>query len=79
MGQQYGAAQPIADVAINARNWITNKLGNPSAPRESKPDTSWHDSMVRKANESFRESAAKRTKSQPPKATSRKKARSSGR
>jgi len=40
------------------RNWLANKLNMPSiAPQSSgmsaPADTSWHDQMVRQANESF--------------------------
>lgn len=43
MGQQYGAAQPIVDFF----------RGGKKKKPEPKPDTSWHDEQVRKANESF--------------------------
>lgn len=38
---------------------IMDFIQREDAPRVT-PDTSWHDSMVRKANESFREAARKR-------------------
>jgi hypothetical protein len=57
MAQAYGAAQPIVDLAVNVRDKAQRFLGN-SKPTE-KRDTSWHDSMVRTANESFRKAAVK--------------------
>lgn len=65
------ASNPIVgwrDKAID----LARKFLSYDKPR--KQDTSWHDSMVRKATDSFTKPAAKR-----PKPAARKKARSSGR
>jgi hypothetical protein len=53
MPQDYGAAEPIVGLARKAYNKV-----NPL--KENKLDTSWHDEMVRKANESFRKEAEKK-------------------
>ncbi len=64
MAQEYGAAQPIAD-------WVKTYVANPVVktmeaidklpPTSStKTDTSWHEGMVRKANESFAKDQQKR-------------------
>lgn len=56
MAQAYGAFQPIIDLANKASNAfnLINKLPTP----HGKVDTSWHDQMVKNANESFRKAAA---------------------
>ncbi len=57
MAQEYGAAQPIFDVAnkaYDALDWADKKTSPPK-----KVDTSWHDKMVSEANESFRKAADK--------------------
>lgn len=72
MTQDYGAAQPIADwVDSHVYRPVRTVLGtiNKVVPdklvpsKTSKEDTSWHDDMVRKANDSFRKAAE--TKSAP--------------
>ena len=51
MAQQYGAAQPIVDLANKAYDGMSKAL-NAVPSIERKPDTSWHDEMVKKANQS---------------------------
>ena len=59
--QDYGPAQPIADVfrrGIDAVNRITGRM--PSPPSASGPvDDSWHREMVARANQSMRDAAAR--------------------
>jgi len=52
------AAQPIGDLAEKVYNTATKYINKiPSfGLGESKPDTSWHDQMVKEANASFSKS-----------------------
>ena len=90
----WGPAEPIRQVGVRAyRAWNrADEATSPSRSRKPAPrDTSWHDSKVRQANESFRrlaerERAAKRkTGSRPAsrpaarKSTSRSDTRRGGR
>ncbi len=71
MTQDYGAAQPIAD-------WVNNYVVKPAqrvlgsaekvspSSSQKKEDPSWHDDMVRKANQSF-QSKPSDSKPAPPK------------
>ena len=52
------AAQPL----LNLRD----KLIDLSRKTNGKPDTAWHDEMVRKANESFRKESRRKTIKSPP-------------
>lgn len=58
MAQEYGAAQPIVDYFRKGVDTVRSALDRVPTPQR-KQDTSWHDSMVRKANESFRQAAEK--------------------
>ena len=72
MAQNYGAAQPIAD-------WVNNYVASPvqrvlgaidklPVPLpQKKVDTSWHDDMVRKANQSFQQKPENAKPKTPPK------------
>lgn len=55
--QNFGAASPIAGYFKKIADFFDN---TPKPASLSKEDTSWHDAMVRKANESFREADEKR-------------------
>jgi hypothetical protein len=86
MAQDYGAAQPIVDVAKNAYSKVSRLLGDPSEPAPSmkKVDTSWHDEMVKQANESARKQAeskttSKRVSTQKPTASKQAPAKSTAR
>ena len=57
MAQEYGAAQPIVDVFKKGYRAAT-KVGSYTPSSEKKSDTSWHDSMVKQANESFKRKAS---------------------
>lgn len=46
MPQQYGVVQPIADFFGYGKK--------PEKKPEPKPDTSWHDEQVKRANDSFK-------------------------
>ena len=52
MAQQYGAAQPIVDLAQRWSNTAENALNRVPSTDFRRKDTSWHDDMVREANES---------------------------
>ena len=59
MAQDWGPAEPIRQVGVRAyRAW--NRADEATSRRPAR-DTSWHDSQVRRANESFRAAAAKRS------------------
>jgi len=60
MAQDYGAAQPIADVVKSGVQKVEHLFGYGSkpAPAESHPDTNWHSNMVNAATESFRNESA---------------------
>lgn len=72
MTQDYGAAQPIAD-------WVSSHVYKPAQrilgvvdktvppPDQKKVDPSYHDDMVRKANESFQKQDSKPAPKTPPK------------
>ena len=56
----YGPAQPIADVVKGAYKKMNDFMGMlPSPPKQIDPtqtkpgDTSWHDAMVKKANDTY--------------------------
>ena len=73
MAQNYGAAQPIADWVDNyvykPAQRILGAVGKIPTPQQAQ-DTSWHDSMVRKANQDFQakqDNAKPASKSPPPK------------
>lgn len=59
MAQDYGAAQPIIDAFKKPYDELTKYLGDPSEKTSQKVDTSWHDQMVKQANESFAKAQAK--------------------
>ena len=59
MAQDYGAAQPIADVFKKVYRAVSGTADAVPTP-EKKVDTSWHDDEVKKANESFKAAAEKR-------------------
>lgn len=74
--REYGAAQPVVDFLRKGVGTVRGALNRvPPSPRN--PDTSWHDSMVRTAQESFRKAAEK--PAAKARTAKRKKARSSGR
>lgn len=50
---QYGAAQPIVDLAQKAVNGAEKAINSVPSYDFRKIDPSWHDSMLKKANESF--------------------------
>lgn len=54
--EEYGAAQPIVDTF---RYFSKSKK---KAPPAKAVDTSWHEEMVRKANQSFADAAKGKTK-----------------
>jgi hypothetical protein len=54
MAQAQKTEVPIIELAKKAYNFVAN-LPNP--PKFKKTDTSWHDSMVKEANEGFRKRA----------------------
>jgi hypothetical protein len=55
---RFGPAQPIVD-ALKPPDWLMKMLGlGQPAPAPAAPDTSWHDQMVKQANESARKAAA---------------------
>jgi hypothetical protein len=56
--QDYGAVQGLMDDVRKVEDFFTGKAQKKSPPE--KPDTAWHDEMVRKANESFRKDQEKR-------------------
>ena len=69
MAQEYGAAQPIVDIAgkyLSGMNKFSNFMDKITPSK--KRDTSWHDDMLAKANASFakqavgKKSASKRSK-----------------
>lgn len=62
MAQDFGAAEPIVGMARSVKRAVDSL---PDPPRFSRPDTSWHDDMVRRANDSFRQPAAKSAKRVP--------------
>ena len=53
MAQEYGAAQPIVDYFRKGVDTVRSALDRVPTPQR-KQDTSWHDSMVRTAQESHR-------------------------
>ncbi len=57
MAQQgWGAAEPLIGLAkkyYNAFNALNGAPKSNNAPKIKKADTSWHDEMVKEANESF--------------------------
>jgi hypothetical protein len=56
--QDYGAANPIADVfkrGYRAVNAVNDRVPDP--PFSKRADTSWHDGMVREANRGFQQKA----------------------
>ena len=58
MAQDDSAAKEILgwrEKLGQAANWVDEKFNQPRS--SSRPDTSWNDEMVRKANESFRQAA----------------------
>lgn len=69
MAQDYGAAQGLVDTAkryvrsLEGLDKVRRSAGLPS-PYDRSQDTSWHDSMVRSANESFRKAAESSRKPQ---------------
>ena len=63
MAQEYGAAEPIIDVARRAYRAVSNL---PDPPRFGRQDTSGHDAMVRHATESFRQQAEKDAAAKQP-------------
>lgn len=68
MAQDYGAFQPIADLA---QKWGVLGKTQPGAIKE---DKAWEDDQVRKANESFRVAAQKKLTPEGPKLGQRKRA-----
>lgn len=59
MAQEYGPAQPIADIVNNGMRIVQKWTG--TAPPPKKTDPSWHNEMVKEANDSFaKTSTAKR-------------------
>ena len=67
MAQNDSAAKEILgwrEKLGQAANWVDEKFNQPRS--SSKPDTSWNDEMVRKANESFRQAAAAKTPARAP-------------
>ena len=78
MAQKYGAAQGLIDLGAKAYragqkvlSYIPDSLPGLGG---GKADTSWHDDMVKSANESFRKKAAKRKVGGTSKGTSTRKA-----
>lgn len=68
MPQDYGPAQPLVSTLrtwerrLNPAEWISRST--PATP--ARPDTSWHDEMVRKATESFTRNPSPRAEQQTP-------------
>jgi hypothetical protein len=62
MAQDSGAAEPIVGMFRSVKRAV-NRL--PGPPRIGRQDTSWHDDMVRRANDSFRQPAAQPAKRVP--------------
>jgi len=56
MPQDWGAAEPLVGITRKIGNFY-DRLSQPSSSKRQ--DTSWHDDMVRKANDSFRQQAEK--------------------
>lgn len=54
----YGAAAPLLAIPQSIGRFY-DRYNQPMRNPFRKPDTSWHDMMVRKANEGFRERAAR--------------------
>ena len=54
----WGPAEPIRQVGVRAYRALTR--ADQATSRQPTRDTSWHDSQVRKANESFRQAAARK-------------------
>jgi len=59
------AAQPILYYRDKLIDYA-KKLKEWGESGTKKPDTTWHDEMVRKANESFRKESGKKTIKSPP-------------
>ena len=60
MPQDYGAAEPLVGPymrSMRKAEAVYDRLGQPVFPKRQ--DTSWHEDMVRKANDSFRQQAEK--------------------
>lgn len=63
MGQEYGAAQSIFDVAKNAYDKVTSVLGDSTKKNEATKvvDDSYQKEMLKRANDSFRKGAEAET------------------
>lgn len=62
MPQDFGPAQPIANVFQKGYDFVEKYLGDPSKPASGssaaiKPDSSYQREMLKRANESFRKAA----------------------
>jgi hypothetical protein len=75
----WGPAEPIRQVGVRAYRAVSR--ANQATSPQRKQDTSWHDSAVRKANESFRDAAKRKSakRSSARKSFSRSASRSSAR
>lgn len=76
---QDNAAQPLLDLRAKIGEYARKFLGDdkPLAKRGvvyagDKPDTSWHDEMVKEANESFRKAADRKVGKKPPRKATKK-------
>lgn len=68
------AAQPFIDWRNTLNKWA-DKVKSWDTPIGKKQDTSWHDEMVKKANQSFTDAANKKLTVQGPKLGQRKTAK----
>lgn len=65
----WGPAKPLGDDYTGAMSRLSGLLQmlhilpTPSPPQQTAPDTSWHDQMVERANQSFRDADTKRQQS----------------
>ena len=53
-------AQPLLDMRSKLGEWSRNILDRYDKPTGKKSDTSWHDSMVKEANEGFRKNSERK-------------------
>lgn len=66
MAQEYGAAQGLMDWAkdkydkMESGLGLLRKAGDALGGKEKPKDDPWHDSMVKRANESFRKASEKK-------------------
>jgi len=70
--KDYGAAEPIVGIARKYED-IASKVREYKLPwqKSAKKDASWHEEMVKKANESFRKGSPKKPVAGPSRGTAK--------